>query len=93
MHLVPIPHEDTALSSWHTKGENTIADTSGACKLKTQKLVVTETEIHKKLNWNARTCRGKMILSCQLQANQELFLSWAKKCREQSSNTFFVYKH
>lgn len=32
--MFPFPHEDTALSSRHTEGENAIADTLGAHKLR-----------------------------------------------------------
>lgn len=56
--LLPFPHEDTALSSRPAKGENAIADTSGASELKTQEnLVVTEKE-KSKIKGKARTQRG-----------------------------------
>lgn len=49
-----------ALFSGQTEGENTIADTLGACKLKSQEnLVVMEKEKNKKTKGKARTYRGR----------------------------------
>jgi len=32
--LFPFPYEDIDLSSWHTEGEDAIANTLGVCKLR-----------------------------------------------------------
>lgn len=75
--MFPIPHEDAALSSSHTKGENIIADTLGACKLKTQEnFVVMDEEKNKKTKGKARThgVGDNFVLPIHTQATNYSFL-------------------